>query len=181
MKEVCVGLVGAGYAAYLHGNGYEKVSGVPLRLKTIVDTNLEKAEAVKARYGFEQAIADFDALLKDPEINLVDIVTPPFLHPDMVAKALAAGKNVICEKPLTGYFGMPGDAEPIGEKVSKSKMYEEVLKAIDGLRTVVEKSDAKFLYAENFVYSTPVRRAADIISKRKSKILFLKGEESLKG
>lgn len=181
MKEVCVGLVGAGYAAYLHGNGYEKVSGVPLRLKTIVDTNLEKANAVKERYGFEQAISDFDALLQDPEINLVDIVTPPFLHPDMVAKALAAGKNVICEKPLTGYFGMPDDAEPIGEKVPKSKMYAEVLKAIDGLRTVVENSDAKFLYAENFVYSTPVRRAADIIVKRKSKILFLKGEESLKG
>lgn len=33
VKPVCVGLVGSGYAAYLHGNGYEKVSGVPVRLK----------------------------------------------------------------------------------------------------------------------------------------------------
>lgn len=116
--------------------------------------------------ALRKAISDFDALLKDPEINLVDIVTPPFLHPDMVSKALGAGKNVICEKPLTGFLGLSDDAEPIGEKVSKSKMNAEVLKAIDALHIEVEKSDAKFLYAENFVYSAPVHCAAEIITKR---------------
>lgn len=181
MENVCIGLVGGGYAAYLHGNGYEKVSGVPIRLKTVADTDLDKAEKVKERYGFEQAVTSFDDLLADPEITVVDIVTPPFLHPVMVEKALAAGKHVICEKPLTGYFGMEGDPAPIGSRVPKRKMYEEVIKAMDRLRAVVEKSDKKFLYAENYVYCTPVRKAAEIIEKRKSKILFLKGEESLKG
>ena len=37
MKEVVVGLVGSGYAAHLHCNGYKNVSGVRVRLKTIVD------------------------------------------------------------------------------------------------------------------------------------------------
>lgn len=181
MKAVCVGLVGAGYAAYLHGNGYEKVSGVPLRLKTVVDMDLQKAEAVKERYGFEQAIAEFDALLADPEIDVVDIVTPPFLHPMMVEKAMAAGKHVICEKPLTGYFGQPEDQEPIGKKVSKQKMYDTCIAQMDSLRASIQASGKKFLYAENYVYATPIVRAAKIIRERKSKILFLKGEESLKG
>jgi len=65
VKPVCVGVVGSGYAAYLHGNGYEKVSGVPVRLKTIVDIDLAKAVQVKNRYGFEQAITNFEELLAD--------------------------------------------------------------------------------------------------------------------
>lgn len=180
-KEVCVGLVGSGYAAYLHGNGYEKVCRVNVRLKTVVDLDLEKAKAVQKRYGFEQAISSFDDLLADPEIDVVDIVTPPFLHPSMAAKAMAAGKHVICEKPLTGYFGEPGDQEPIGLHVPKRKMYERCLAQMDELKRAVEASDRKFFYAENFVYATPVVRAAKIIRDRRSKILFLKGEESLKG
>jgi len=181
MNQVCVGVVGAGYAAYLHGNGYKKVSGVPLRLKTVVDTDITQAEAVKERYGFEQAITSFDELLADPEITVVDIVTPPFLHSSMIEQAMAAGKHVICEKPLTGYFGRKGDPEPIGDKVSKQKMYDACIADMDKLRKVVEASDKKFLYAENYVYCTPVVRAADMIRKKGSKILFLKGEESLKG
>ena len=46
VKPVVIGTVGAGYAAYLHGNGYEKVHGVPVRLKTVCDLNTELAEKV---------------------------------------------------------------------------------------------------------------------------------------
>lgn len=179
VKPVVVGTVGAGYAAYLHGNGYEKVSGVPVRLKTICDVKVELAEKVKERYGYEQVESDFDTMLQDPEIDVIDIVTPPFLHCAMAIKALKAGKHVICEKPLTGYFGEKGQ-ENVG-LTPKSKMYEEILKTMDELKAVVETSDKKFLYAENFVYATPVQKAAEIIRAKKSKILFMKGEESLKG
>ena len=105
---VTVGTVGAGYAARLHGNGYARVSGIQVRLKTICDVNLELAKSVQQQYGYEQAISDFDQMLADPEIDVIDIVTPPFLHCAMAIKALKAGKHVICEKPLTGYFGKPG-------------------------------------------------------------------------
>ena len=181
IKNVCIGLVGSGYAACLHGNGYEKVAGVPLRFKTVVDLDISKAEQVKARYGFERATTSFDELLADPEIDVVDLVTPPFLHPEMIEKAMAAGKHVICEKPLTGYFGQSGDPEEIGKNVPKSKMYNEVLKTMDNLRKVVKSSGKRFCYAENYVYAPPIQKAAEIITKRKSKVLFLKGEESLKG
>ena len=174
-------MIGAGYAAYLHGNGYEKVSGVPVRLKTIIDVDAGKAEVVKKRYGFEKSGTNYDDILGDPEITVVDIATPPFLHVDMVRRALEAGKHVICEKPLAGYHGEPDDERPIGKKVSRKKMYERLMKSLEELENVVEKSGKKFFYAENYVYATPIVKAAEIVAKKKSKILFMKGEESLKG
>lgn len=176
---VTVGTVGAGYAARLHGSGYARVSGIHVRLKTICDVNLELAQQVQRQFGYEQATADFDQMLQDPEIDVIDIVTPPFLHCAMAMKALRAGKHVICEKPLTGYFGKPGE-ENVG-LTPKSHMYQQVLSEMDQLKQVVEATDRKFMYAENFVYATPVQKAAELIRAKKSKVLFMKGEESLKG
>ena len=180
MNDVIIGTVGAGYAARLHGSGYRNVSGIPFRLKTICDTNTELAESLKTEYGYENITANFDEMLKDDEINVIDIVTPPFLHIPMAIKALNAGKNVICEKPLTGYFGHHGE-EHVGLTTPRITMYHEVLKSMNELREVLKDSGKKFLYAENFIYATPVLKAAEIIRAKKSKILFMKGEESLKG
>jgi predicted dehydrogenase len=164
----------------LHGNGYAKVNKVPVRLKTICDIDKARAEKIKATFGFEQIETDFDTMLKDKEIDVVDICTPPMLHTIMAAKAIKAGKHVICEKPLTGYFGQKGDVDPVGE-VSKAKMYKAVLADMKKLGKVVATSDRKFMFAENYVYATPIQKAAEILRKKKSKVLMFKGEESLKG
>ena len=65
--------------------------------------------------------------------------------------------------------------------VPKTVMYEKLLNSIERLKSIIEASDRKFMYAENFVYAPAVLKAAEIISKKKSKILYIKGEESLKG
>ena len=180
-KPVTIALIGAGYAAFLHGNAYRNAGGTPVRLKTAVDVDLAKAEKVREEFGFEQACADYDTVLADPEIDVVDLVTPPFLHREMIEKALAAGKHVICEKPLIGYFGRPGDTAPIGETVSKETMYRAVLEDLDALGETVERSGARFYYAENLVYAPGIRKMAEIIMRKKSKILSMKGTVSLKG
>lgn len=177
---VTVGTVGAGYAAHLHGNGYEKVSGITVRLKTVCDLNLELAKKVQQRFGYEQAVSDYHQMLADPEIDVIDIVMPPFLHTTVAMEAMEAGKHVICEKPLTGYFGQKGQ-ENIGATVPKSEMYRKCLEDMDRLKEVVERTGKKFMYAENFVYATPVQKAAEIIRAKKTKLLYMKGEESLKG
>ena len=76
MKPVVIGTVGAGYAAHLHGNGYEKVNRVPIRLKGICDMQIDLAEKVKERYGYEYTCTDYKVLLEDPEINVIDIASP---------------------------------------------------------------------------------------------------------
>lgn len=180
-KPITIGIVGSGYACQLHCNGYKKISGIPVRLKTISDIDEEKAKKAVEMFGIEKACKDYKEILNDEEIDIVDICTPPFLHPEIAKEALQAGKHVICEKPLTGYFGRKEDPQPIGKMVRKEFMYEQILKEIGDLKKIVEKSDKLFMYAENYVYAPTVQKAAEIIEKKKSKILFMKGEESLSG
>lgn len=180
-KEVCIGTIGSGYAAYLHGDGFEKVTSVGIRLKTACDLDSDRAHALKNRYGYERTATDYEELLRDPEIDIIDIVTPPYLHPDMIIKAMQAGKHVICEKPLVGYYGQEADKAPIGHTVKKSFMYRQVIQTLDEIRAAIKQSGKKFMYAENFVYATPIRKTAQIIRAKKSKILLMRGEECVHG
>lgn len=174
-------MAGAGRATELHMNALRRYTGVPVCAKHVIARRFEQVNQCKERFGFQKASLDFEDLLNDPEIDVIDICTPPYAHEEMIVRALDAGKHVICEKPLSGYFGSNGDLEPIGLNVSKAKMYDEVIDSIDKLKNKIESSDKMFMYAENFVYAPAVNKAAEIISKKKSRILFAKGEESLKG
>lgn len=174
-RPVVVGSVGAGFAAGLHGDGYQRVCTVPVRLKTIADPDLERAEHIRGRYGYEQVTADFQDLLRDPEIDVIDILTPPVLHKSMLLQALDAGKHVICEKPLTGYFEADAAHTP------KRAMYGQVLRDLEEIRRAAERSGKLVMYAENYIYATPVQRAAELLRAKGSKILFMKGEESTPG
>lgn len=73
----------------------------------MADRDFAKAEQVRDAYGYEEAVTNYQELLRDPEIDVIDILTPPCLHKTMLLEALAAGKHVICEKPLTAFFGDP--------------------------------------------------------------------------
>lgn len=180
-KSVTIGMAGAGRATELHMEGLSRFSGIPIRLKTIYARRQEQLDEAKLRWGFEQTTTDFDDLIEDPEIDVIDICTPPYLHIIEAEKALLAGKHVICEKPLSGYFGEIGDEKPIGSKVSKKKMYKNLMENMDALRKVVDEAETMFMYAENFVYAPAILKAAQLVKAKGSKILYIKGEESLKG
>lgn len=179
--EICIGMAGAGRATELHMNALKRYTEVPICYKRIIAHRWEQVNAAKERFGFEESSLKFNDLLNDPEIDVIDICTPPYAHEKMIIMALEAGKHVICEKPMSGYFGKDTDIEPIGDTVSKVVMYDELIVSLDRLRKVVEASDRKFMYAENFVYAPAVTKAAEIIRKKQSRILYAKGEESLKG
>jgi predicted dehydrogenase len=181
MNNIVLGMVGNGRATELHLNALKYVHDVNIRYKTIMARDEVKLLKAKKQYGFENIALELDDLINDSEINIIDICTPPYAHLDIIKKALEHGKHVICEKPLTGYFGSEEDKTPIGKSVSKIKMFESVIKDIDELKEAVDNSDRLFMYAENFVYAPAIQRAAEIISAKKSKILYMKGEESLKG
>ena len=179
--EICLGMIGAGRATELHMNALTPYTGVPLCFKWIAAHRYEQVNMMKERYGFVNSSLDYHDILNDPEVDIVDICTPPYAHTQMIIEAMRAGKHVICEKPLTGYFGEEGDERPIGINVSKVHMYEKLCESLEEVKKVVDESGKKFMYAENFVYAPAVRKAAEILTKKKSKILYAKGEESLKG
>lgn len=181
MRTITIGTVGYGYGAFLHVNGYKNAGGIPIRLKTVCARNHEKAEAFRAKYGYETTCSNYDDLAADPEIDLIDLSVPPVLHIPYCIKALKAGKSIICEKPVTGYFGKNGDPEHIGRSVSKADMWKAIEHDLAELKAAIAESKGKFFYAEDFVYATPVQKAAEILRAKKSKIMFMNGIESIIG
>lgn len=180
MRQVSVGLVGSGFAASIHGDSYQKICGLDVRLAAVASVE-DSVEAFAEKYRIPRIYREFEALLADPEIEVVDIITPPYLHVSMIRKALEAGKHVICEKPLTGYFGEPGESEELVGRTDRRTMYEAVIRQMDELRQVVEGSGKLFMYAENFVYAPSVQKILQFLKAKKSKILYMKGEESHSG
>ena len=180
MRQVKVGLVGSGFIAELHMHAYRRVFGIEATVRAVVSRGDHVLDFAR-RFGIPQTYRDYRALLDDPEIEVIDICTPPALHAEMIVTSMRAGKHVICEKPFTGYFGRPGDPRPIGAKVPKSFMYDRVVAEMDETREAIRTAGKLFLYAENWIYAPAVSKTAEILKATKDKILFMKGEESHSG
>lgn len=181
MKTLGVAVIGCGFAGNFHSNAWVKVNYIDIKLKAAVDNQLEKAEALKEKWGYEYATADYEQVLADPEIDIIDITLPPLLHLPFAYKAMEAGKHVICDKPLTGYFGKEGDETPVGDKVPKAKMYESILKDLKEAKERISASDKLFMYAENYIYSPAIVKAAEILRKKKSRVIYMNAECSVHG
>lgn len=106
MRSVNVGLIGAGFMGKAHSLAYAAMPmffwpapALPVR-KTIADVDEGLAEEAAQRFGFESGVGDWRRIIDDPQIDLVDIATPNHLHAEIATAAAAAGKHIICEKPL---------------------------------------------------------------------------------
>lgn len=95
-----VAILGAGIGAK-HLEGY-RVLPESYRVAFICDLDLERASELAAKAPGCQAVSDLDAVLLHPEIDIVDICLPPHLHGPVALRVMAAGKHVICEKPVAG-------------------------------------------------------------------------------
>ena len=69
-------------------------------LYAIAGRDENKVKSFQQDFGFEKAYVGYEKLLEDPEVQAVYIPLPNHLHKEWVIKALNAGKNVLCEKPL---------------------------------------------------------------------------------
>jgi predicted dehydrogenase len=68
----------------------------------VCDFDQARARAVAAEFGISRVAADMAELCRMDEVDIIDICTPPHLHYEQSLQALAAGKHVICEKPIAG-------------------------------------------------------------------------------
>ena len=181
MKQVSVSMIGSGFAARLHGNAFRLVSRLEVRLRACCDLREDTAKVLAEEYGYEVCTTDYRQILQDPETDVVFVCTPPRFHAGMAAEALRAGKHVVCEKPLTGYFGPPGSQELIGRTVPKREMFRSVLAELERLEAVVKESGRRFMYAENYVYTPCIQRAAEFLRAKGSTITYMRGEETVQG
>lgn len=96
-------------------------------LYAVASRTLEKAQAVAEKHGATRAYGSYDALLADPEIEAIYIPLPNDQHAEWTVKALAAGKHVLCDKPLALSVaeaeGMAGAAAASGLRLMEGFMY----------------------------------------------------------
>lgn len=113
MKTVGVGLIGAGFMAAQHVRAYSKVEGA--RIVALANPSGRNLDGDFSRVGgnagdpnaprLDPAVVrmtrDALSVIHDPEVQLVDICTPTATHLELSLAALAAGKSVLVEKPMT--------------------------------------------------------------------------------
>jgi predicted dehydrogenase len=94
---VRTGLIGGGFMGRVHAAAARRAGA---RLTAVASSNRDRAEAVAHQLGVARAEADADAVFSASDIDVVHICTPNATHAPLAAAALAAGKHVVCEKPL---------------------------------------------------------------------------------
>jgi predicted dehydrogenase len=97
MKEK-IGIIGLGIISQYHEEGFANIPEIA-EIAGICDINLERAQEKADIYG-AKAYHDYQDLLADPDITIVDIILPHHLHYPVCKAALLAGKHVIMEKPF---------------------------------------------------------------------------------
>ncbi len=115
MKKT-IAVIGCGRIANTaHFPALAKMDNV--RVKYACDIIKEKAEKIKAEYPFvENVITDYKEALADSEVEAVFVLTPNYAHYEITMDALKAGKDVMCEKPVTVNYDLSCEMAKEAEK-----------------------------------------------------------------
>ena len=105
-RTVGVGLMGSGFMGRCHANAFASVGGlfeIPVvPVKSILADATEELAAEGARaLGFARSTSDWNSMVDDDAVDIVAIAAPNALHEPVALAAIAAGKTVYCEKPLS--------------------------------------------------------------------------------
>ena len=104
-KPLNLGVVGYGFMGRTHSNAYKRVNDffdVPYRpvLKAVCGRTAQGAKDFADKWGYESIETDWRKLVERKDIDAIDICTPNNTHAEIALAAAAAGKMVLCEKPL---------------------------------------------------------------------------------
>ena len=179
-EKVRIGLIGAGFVGNIHARALGRITDLDVEIAAVAAVPLGQAEELAQRYGVAQAYDDHRRVLDQDDINLVILAVPNYLHEPFTLDAAAAGKHIVCEKPLTGYFGGPGAAEPVGA-TPKALMLKESLRSADRMIETANRFGVKLMYAENWLYSPAVQKALRLAEASGGTILEVRAQEAHSG
>ena len=106
MKEIGIGVIGTGFMGKAHSIAYSASAsvfgtGLRPRLEMVCDLSPERAQIRAADLGFSRYSSDWREVVNDPAVELISVCTPNDTHAEISIAALAAGKHVWCEKPMS--------------------------------------------------------------------------------
>jgi predicted dehydrogenase len=179
-EKIRVGMIGAGFVGNIHARAFRRITDLDVEIAAVAAVPLTQAQELAGRYGVADAYDDYRRILERDDINLVTLAVPNHLHEPFALEAARAGKQIICEKPLTGYFGGPGAADPVGA-TPKALMLKGALRSADRMIEAADRHGVKLMYAENWLYAPAVVKALRLAEASGGTVLEIRAQEAHSG
>lgn len=155
--KIRIGIVGAKFAGSFHVESWRTVQNA--EITAVSDIDDKAREAFKKKYAIPTGYHDYTDLVKDKNVDIVDVCVPNFLHAEVSTAAMQAGKDVVCEKPFATTLND-------GEKIVEMR----------------ERTGVNYFYAEDWIFAPALVRAQSIIEEGAiGRPIYLKGKESHSG
>ncbi len=181
MERVRLGMIGTQLAAHWHLRNLSKLRGLKVEVVAVASKKMENARAFAKEFDIPDHYDDYRRILERADIDVVDLCIPTDLHEEFSIQAAEVGKHIICEKPLTGYFGKEREEEQVGFTVPKELMLKEALKGCDRMIQSIQKNGVKFMYAENWIYSPAFEKLKRLIRSSEGTVLEIRAEQGHSG
>jgi predicted dehydrogenase len=176
-KELKAGIIGSGFAARFHLEALRRVNSVKV---DVIGAYSRDPNRLK-RFVAQEEIAAFDSMETLIEsADVLHVCTPPVTHEPIALSVLKKNKQVIIEKPFTGYFG-EGETDFNGDTFSRETGLKQALASIERILNAEKASNGIIMYAENWVYAPAIQKEREIIEKTGAQILWMLAEESHSG
>jgi predicted dehydrogenase len=169
-KQLRIGLIGTGFMGRTHSNGYNRVPNFfpalqyqPV-LQSVCSRHLEKVQAFATQWGYASVETDWKKMIARKDIDAIDICTPNDTHAEIAIAAAAAGKMILCEKPLARNLS---EAQKMLEAIEKAGVKNTVwynyrrLPAVTLAKQIVAsgKLGRIFHYRANFLQDWTINAA----------------------
>ena len=181
MEKLRLGILGSRFVAHLHLSNYKNLMGKTMEVVAVAARTEESARNFAKTFDIPKVYTGYGKLVEDPQVDVVDVCLPTDLHKEAIIAAAEAGKHVICEKPLTGYFGKDLDEEHVGDTVARETMLREAMKNCRDVRTAVEANKIRFCYAEDWVYAPAFTKLKRLVEVSGGIVMDIRAEESHSG
>nr|MDO8098182.1 Gfo/Idh/MocA family oxidoreductase [Candidatus Njordarchaeota archaeon] len=140
-RALGVGFVGCGQISDLHALAYKGFNKA--KIAATCDTNEAKARDKGKEWGATNYYTDYKKLLKDPKVDVVEILLPHYLHCEVAVATAEAGKHVSVQKPMAMN-----------------------IKEADAMVSAARKAGVKFKVFENYVFYPPHVKAKELMDKK---------------
>jgi len=181
MEKLRLGILGSRFVAHLHLSNYKNLRGKTMEVMAVAARTQKSARNFAKTFDIPKVHTGYEKLVQDPDVDVVDVCLPTDLHKEAIIASAEAGKHVICEKPLTGYFGRDLDEERVGDAVSREAMLQEAMKNCREVRTAIEANKIRFCYAEDWVYAPAFSKLKRLIEVSGGVVMDIRAEESHSG
>jgi len=181
MPRLGVGLVGAGFLARTRARCWRRVHGVEVELAGISSRTAERARAFADELDVARVFEQAGDLCASDAIDLVDLCVPNRLHRPLAELAAAAGKAILCTKPLAAYVGQDLEAGQDPAATPRARMLELAVREGRAMVAAARARGVPLYYGENWAFAPAVRKAVELGSRAAGRILDMRGWECHSG